>query len=464
MRIQSIFLVSLILVCFDTAHAQVTTEEAARIGVEAYIYGYPLVTVDMTRKVMTNVEKPESLRGPMNVFLNARTYPSAAFRDVTAPNADTLYSSAWLNLAEEPYILSLPDANDRYYLMPMLSGWTDVFEVPGKRTTGTKAQTYALTGPDWKGTLPEGLRELKSPTSLVWILGRTYCTGTTQDYEEVHALQDKYSLVPLSSHGKPYTPPTGKVDHSIDMLTPVREQVDRMEITTYFNALALLMKDNPPAAADASIVEKMARIGVVPGKPFDISKLPPAAAKSLEAVPKMAQKLILDHFLQAGRDVNGWRVMTNTGRYGTDYLQRAFITAIGLGANRPQDAVYPTSTTDTEGKLYDGANRYVLHFEKGLMPPVKGFWSLTMYDGDYFFVDNPLNRYTVSSRYDLKHNEDGSVDLYIQKNSPGQGKESNWLPAPSGKFILMMRLYWPRETTPSIIDGTWKPPGVQRVN
>ena len=447
-------------------HAQenkTNPEEAAKLGVEAYIYGYPLVTMEMTRRVMTNVASSEALRGPMGQFLNAREYPSAAFKDVTAPNADTLYSVAWLDLANEPYVLSLPDVDGRYFLMPMLSGWTDVFEVPGKRTTGTKAQKYAITGPGWKGTLPKGITEYKSPTSIVWILGRTYCTGTPEDYKAVHAIQDQYTVVPLSSYGKPYTPPKGKVDPKIDMKTPVRAQVNGMDSAAYFSTLAVLMKTNPPAKADTPMVEKMAKIGIVPGKDFDMSKLDPAVAKGLQDVPKVAQEKIMGHFKDAGKDVNGWQVMTSTGIYGTDYLQRAFITAIGLGANRPQDAVYPTSQVDGDGKAYDGTNKYVMHFSKGQTPPVKGFWSLTMYDGDYFFVENPLNKYTVSPRNDLKYNEDGSLDLYLQNVSPGKDKESNWLPAPGGKFVLMLRLYWPQETAPSILDGTWQPPGVRRL-
>ncbi len=438
-------------------------DEAAKLGVEAYVYGYPLVTMEITRRVMTNVATLEEMRGPMGQFINAREYPTAAFRDVTAPNADTLYSAAWLNLAKEPYVVNLPDEDGRYYLMPMLSGWTDVFEVPGKRTTGTKAQKYVITGPGWKGTLPDGIAEYKSPTNMVWIITRTYCTGTPQDYQAVHAIQDKYSVIPLSAYGKPYTPPKGRVDPQIDMKTPVRDQVDRMDAATYFNTLATLMKDNPPAKADARMVEMMAKIGIVPGKDFDISKLDPAVAKGLKSVPKVAQEKIMGYFKYAGKLVNGWQIMTKTGIYGTEYLQRAFVTAIGLGANRPQDAVYPTSLVDGDGKVYDGANKYVMHFPKGEAPPVKGFWSLTMYDGSYFFVENALNRYTLSPRNALKYNEDGSLDLYIQKASPGKERESNWLPAPSGKFILMLRLYWPRETAPSIIDGTWQPPAVRKV-
>lgn len=444
-------------------HAQdkTTDQEAIDLGVDAYVYGYPLVTMEMTRRVMTNTVSAEGSHAPMGQFLLKRTYPDSSFRDVTAPNADTLYSTAWLDLSREPYILSLPDMDGRYFLMPMLSGWTDVFEVPGKRTTGTKAQTYAITGPNWKGRLPDGVKELKSPTSMVWILGRTYCTGTPDDYKACHAVMDKYQLVPLSGYGKPYTPPAGKVDPAIDMKTPVREQVHRLDAVAYFTLLARLMKDNPPAKVDAPMVEKLAKIGLVPGKEFDPTKLPAAVA---DKIPKAGQQQILGHFKDGGTNLDGWLFTTAAGVYGTDYLQRAFITAIGLGANRAQDAVYPTSDVDADGKPYSGANRYVLHFPKGKTPPVNAFWSVTMYDGDYFFVDNALNKYTVSPRDDLRYNADGSLDITIQHESPGKDKEANWLPAPKGKFMLMMRLYWPKETSPSIVDGSWAPPPVKRVD
>jgi len=390
-----------------------------------------------------------------------REYPPAAFRDVTAPNADTLYTVAWLDVGKEPWVLSLPDAHGRYYLFPMLDGWTNVFQAPGKRTTGTGPQKYAITGPSWTGKLPAGVTEYKSPTSLVWILGRIYCTGTPEDYSAVHAMQDKISLVPLSSYGQTYTPPPGKVDPGINMKTAVRDQVNALDMAAYFNLLAKLMKDNPPPEADAPMVAKMAKIGIIPGEDFDMSKLDPEVTKGLQSVPKAGFEKIMAYFKIAGTHENGWVFSTKTGIYGTDYLNRAFITAIGLGANRPQDAVYPTSETYVDGKPYMGTNKYVMHFEKGQMPPAKAFWSLTMYDAEYFFVANLLNRYTLSSRNKLTTNTDGSVDLYLQNENPGPGKESNWLPAPNGRFILMLRLYWPRETPPSIIDGTWKIPAVK---
>jgi len=456
---------ALLLSCAIGANARaadkLTPEAAQKIAQEAYVYGYPLVTMEVTRRVMTNVAMPEGTRAPMGHLVRMRSYPTAAFRDVTAPNADTLYTTTWIDVGQEPWVLSLPDAHDRYYLFPMLDGWTDVFQVPGKRTTGTGPQKYAITGPNWTGKLPEGVTEYKSPTAIVWLLGRIYCTGTPDDYAAVHHMQDQISVVPLSAYGKAYTPPAGKVDPSIDMKTPVRDQVNSLSTEAYFNLLASLMKDNPPAKADAPMVAKMAQLGIVPGQKFQLAKLDPAVQTALKDVPKTGFMQIMEHFKSAGTDENGWIFTTHTGEYGTDYVQRALITAIGLGANRPQDAVYPTSEVDAAGKPYDGKQKYVMHFAQGQLPPVDGFWSLTMYNGEYFFVDNTLNRYTLSARNDLKKNADGSVDLYLQHENPGPEKESNWLPAPEGKFILMLRLYWPKETPPSIIDGTWKIPAVK---
>ena len=442
----------------------VSAAEGLGIAVDTYVYGYPLVTMEMTRKVMTNIAQPDGHHAPVGQFANMRTYPTAQFKDVTAPNADTLYSVAWLDLAKEPYVFSIPEMKDRYFLMPMLDAWTNVFQVPGKRTTGTGPQKYAITGPGWKGTVPAGVTEYKSPTNLVWILGRIYSTGTPEDYAAVHKIQDDLSLVPLSAYGKPYTPPAGKVDPAVDMKTAVRDQVDRMDAASFFGFMAEALKRNPPAPEDAPMVDRMGKLGIVPGSDFDAKKLPPALGIALKTVPKLGQAKIMGHMKDAGTMENGWSVMTDTGKYGTDYLQRAAIAAFGLGANLPQDAVYPTSEKDAQGHDYEGAHKYVIHIEKGQEPPVRGFWSLTMYDDKFFFVPNPLNRYTLSARNEFTRNPDGSIDLYLQKDDPGGDKTANWLPAPAARFIPMMRLYWPNDTPPSILDGTWKPPAVRRVD
>ncbi|MBR0692038.1 DUF1254 domain-containing protein [Bradyrhizobium lablabi] len=432
------------------------------LATDAYIFGYPLVTMEMTRRVITNVAIPEGTRAPMGQLVKLRQYPDASFRDVTAPNADTLYTTAFFDVGQEPWVLSIPDMRDRYFLFPMLDGWTNVFQVPGKRTTGTGPQTYAITGPGWSGTLPAGIKEYKSPTNIVWLLGRIYCTGTPEDYKAVHALQDQCQLVPLSSYGKPYTPPEGRVDPAIDMKMAVRDQVNRMDAREYFALLAQLMKTNPPAAADAPELARFAKIGLVPGQDFDASKL---NADFVKRIPQVGFDRIMAQFKlnKELKDINGWMFTTKTGVYGTDYLMRAFVTAIGLGANRPQDAIYPTSQKDADGRAYDGTKKYVMRFPRDQLPPVRGFWSVTMYDADYFFVANPINRYSISARQSLKSNEDGSIDLYIQKDSPGADLESNWLPAPASKFILMLRMYWPSEDNPSILDGSWTIPPVKPV-
>ena len=482
------------------AKLSLTGLQALDIATEAYIYGYPLVRMDMTRRVMTNVRYPEGTQAPLGQFARVRTYPPASNHDATTPNADTLYTGLWLDLSKEPWVVSLPDVHDRYCLFPMLDGWTTVFQSPGKRTTGTGPQKYVITGPGWKGKLPSGLREYKSPTSIVWVLGRISCTGTTEEYGAVHAIQDQCSAVPLSSYGKPYAPQPGQVDPSLDMTTPVREQVNNMNAATFFNRLALLMKDNPPAPADAPIIKKMARLGIIPGQPFSIDRFDPAVIQILQNLPKTAQARIMAWFkdgtkygakegarsgtkdgfkdsaendtkagAKEGAKVsaktgdlisqNGWHFSLKTGLYGTDYIQRALMAAIGLGANRPQDIFYAVSIADGAEQPYSGNFPYVLHFPPGQLPSVNGFWSLTLYDADYFFVENALGRYALGSRDDLKLNPDGSLDIHIQRHPPSASLESNWLPAADEKFILMLRLYWPKET---MLNGTWKIPPVKR--
>jgi hypothetical protein len=433
--------------------------EDFRAASDAYVCGYPLVTMEMTRRVLTNVAQVEGTRGPMGQVIKMRAYPDASFRDVTAPNADTLYTTSFFDVGDEPWVLSVPDMKGRYFLLPFLDGWTNVFSVPGSRTTGTQAQTFAITGPGWSGVVPEGLTQLKSPTAIVWHLGRIYCTGTPEDYAEVHALQDAFKLQPLSTWGKDYTPPDGKVDPAIDMKKPVRDQVNGLSTVEFFTLLADLMKRNPPAPADAPALERFKAIGLIPGQGFDGKALDSRWDRLL---PQLSYDRIMLHAMSLKRE-NGWLFTTKTGLYATNYLQRAFITAVGLGANRPQDAVYPMSQRASLLEAYEGENTYTLRFEKGQLPPVRGFWSLTMYDEQVFFVANPINRYSMSLRTNPKFESDGSLVILIQNENPGPDKEANWLPAPKGKFHLMLRLYWPDENEPSILDGSWVVPAVKRA-
>jgi hypothetical protein len=435
--------------------------ELAQIATDTYVFGYPLVTMYVTQTVATNVARPTETKAPLGQLANARSYPTTAFREVTAPNADTLYSTAWLDLSKEPYVFSHPDMGDRYYLLPMLDAYTNVIEVPGKRTTGGRAATYLLTGPDWHGAVPPGASQVKSPTNMVWLLGRTYCTGTPEDYQAVHALQDQFRLFPLSALGKLYAPPAGQVNPRINTRAAVRDQVDAMSGGQFFLLLSTLMRQNPPTKADGAMVARMARLGLLVGEPFDASRQPRIVANAIATAPKLGQARIKDQLRRGAVQANGWVMATKTGRYGTDYDQRAFVAAFGLGANLREDALYPLAQSAWGGQRLSGKDRFLMHFPRGELPPVRGFWSLTMYDPKFFFVNNPLNRYTLSARNPLAKNADGSIDLYVQNEEP-VGHQSNWLPAPPGDFVLMLRLYWPNVERPSVLDGSWRPPAVTR--
>ncbi len=438
----------------------ITEQEAHAIGVDAYLYFYSLVTMDVTRLQLTNVEpNTVPLHNPMNMFANVPAYPSADTRVVVRPNFDTLYSSGWLDLTKEPMIVSVPDTHGRYYLLPMLDMWTDVFASPGMRTTGTGAGDFAVVPPGWSGTLPEGVARIDAPTPYVWIIGRTKTDGPT-DYDAVHQIQAGYKITPLSQWGKTVEPVTVKIDPSVDMKTPPKTTVDGMAAAAYFAYGAELLKLHPPHVTDQPIIAQMKRIGIEPGKSFDLTKADPAVQKGLESAPAAAQGLMAWKVATLARVANGWSMNTDTmGVYGNYYLKRAIITQFGLGANLPEDAIYPLNLADETGKPLDGASKYILHFDKANLPPVDAFWSVTLYDKDGFQVANSLNRFAVSSWMPFKYNADGSLDLYFQNESPGADKEANWLPAPAGPFNLTMRLYAPQSAA---LTGKWNPPVVTK--
>jgi hypothetical protein len=440
---------------------ELTKDQIRDIAVEAYIYFYPLVLMEATRKVGTNVEKPVGLRGPINTFAHVREFPPASFRDVVRPNFDTLYSSAWLNLKKEPVILSVPDIQGRYYMMPMLDMWTDVFSVPGKRTTGTKPGHFALVGPKWNGTLPKGVNRIDSPTSTVCIIGRTQTNGP-KDYAAVNKIQDGYGLTPLSQWGKESKTAPVKIDPAVDMKTPPMIQVDNMPASEYFKLAFEIVRDNPPHIIDTPILSRMSRIGLFVGKSFDMNKADPIVKEALEQTPSIGLKTMKEKMPTMAKQINGWQMNTESmGVYGTNYLRRAIVALIGLGANLPEDAVYPINLADSEGKPTDGQYKYVLHFDKDQLPPVEAFWSVTMYDAQGFPVSNEINRCAIGDRDDLKYNADGSLDLFIQNEKPPADKVSNWLPAPKDPFGVVLRLYAPRS---EVIQGGWVPPAIKKIS
>jgi len=293
--------------------------EAVKIAVDAYIYGYPLVTFDMVRGQQTNVATPDSEHAPMGQMILMRSYPAVDNHCCAAPNADTLYTETWLDVSKEPYVFAIPEMGTRYYIMPFLDGWSEVIHVASQPLNGGAAQVYAVTGPGWTDTLPEGVTQVASPTGLVWMLGRIYSDGTDADYAVVHALQDKFQLMPLSAWGTDHTAPEGKVDPAIDMTTSVRKQVNGLDAEAYFDRLAALMAANPPTAADAPMVAEMARIGLVPGQDFDPEALDGLDRETLRLVPKLALAEMGVH-LKRQPTTNGWLYFTKgVGNWGTDY-------------------------------------------------------------------------------------------------------------------------------------------------
>ena len=438
------------------------SDEVGDVAVSAYIYAYPLIIMETTRRVSTNVADTSHFgKAPMNQFGNLPAFPDASFTDVVRPNADTLYSIMWCDVSQEPLLISVPDSGGRYYLLPMLDMWTDVFESTGKRTTGTNAQLLAIAGPRWQGDLPAGAKLIHSPTAIGWIIGRTQTNGKA-DYDAVHKFQAGLTATPLSQWGKSYKPPSGAINPDWDMKTPPTDQVENMSPAAYFSLFTELTKLNPPHANDYPILNQMRRMGIEPGKPFAFQNASPEIQRALTEAGPAALKKIKAQFLRAGTANAGWRTnFSAVGTYGADYLSRAGVAYAGLGANTIEDAVYPTAIADADGKPFSSDNRYVLHFDKGQIPPVHGFWSLTMYNDKQAFAANPIDRYAIGDRDKLSFNPDGSLDLYIQRDTPGKDKESNWLPAPaSGPFTMNMRLYWPK---PGALDRSWGPPGVKRM-
>jgi hypothetical protein len=443
-----------------TAATSITEQEARELGVEAYLYFYPLVLMDAQRRQMINVEpgKKDGF-GPMNMFNHYRTLPTAEF-PTPGPGFDYLYSMAWLDLTREPMVVSAPDTNGRYYLLEMVDMWNDAFAAPGKRNTGTAAVQFAVVPQCWTGKLPVGLRRIDAPTPYVWVLGRTLINGPA-DYDAVHRIQDGYAITSLSQWGQPPRAVEFTPDPTVDMQTPARDQIHGMSAEAFFACAAELLKLHPTHVTDWNIVARMERIGIERGQSFDAARLDPAVRHGLEAVPEAALAKVRAKAPTMARVVNGWLLNTDTiGIYGNYYLKRAWSAWIGVGTNQPEDAFHPLNVADADGEPLNGDNNYVMHFAKDELPPVEGLWSVNVYDPDFYIVANPLNRYAIGDRDALTFNADGSLDLYLQHESPGAERESNWLPAPRGRLSLLMRLYAPKAAA---LDGTWNPPPVKRV-
>jgi len=420
---------------------------------DAYIFAYPLVLMDLTRKY---AEKQERKPSP-NLFFHHRHFPDPTFKMVVKPNLDTYYSTAWLNLKEQPVVLSLPKT-DRYFLVPLYDAWTNVFAAPGTRTTGAEARDFLIAGPHWKGIVPDGMQLYRSPTNMVYAIGRIQVNNPEDGSNVVTQIQDRLALTPLDQWTRKdkYTANDLKLPLNIP---PPKEQLKKLRVDSFFNLFNRLLEDNPPYPTDQKQLSLMKVYGIGSGKHFSLANFPDSLQERILQIPIKTHQGFPK--LYKAELINGWRTLMGLADYGIDYKKRAFVAHFGLGANWSEDTVYPTSVLDAEGTPFHGKNNYRLHFPKGQLPPAQAFWSITMYNAQYFLVPNPIDRYAIGDRDDLLVNEDGSLDIWIQHESPAPEKRKNWLPAPKETFTLTLRIYWPEER---VLTANWNVPPVEKIN
>jgi hypothetical protein len=446
----AVALVALILIVGGLLYSK---REYVVLGAEAYMYGYPLVVMDVTRSnfALNN--------GPTNALRRVPMFPDANYKDVVRPNVDTLYTVAFIDMAQGPWVFEMASNDQRYEVMPFYDAWTNVFATLGSRTGESKGGKFMLVGPGWQGAVPSGLTLLRSPTNLAWLIGRTQTNGTA-DYPLVHKLQAGYRLRSLADWQANHDEVVPAWNPAPVKPLPPATQLQQLTAEAFFTRLTLLMRDNPPAEADAPMMEKFRRIGLAVGQPPQWSSLEKWAVGLGIAI---ANREVAKELAKPKDTINGWSTPPMIlGNYGTFYNTRAVVAMIALGANLPADSIYPSALIDADGKQLDSKYRYVLHFEKEQIPPVKAFWSVTTYDMEHFLVANPLNRYALGDRDPLHFNADGSLDLLLQAQSPGGDKESNWLPIPAnGQFQLTARLYWPKAEA---LEGRWHMPAIRRLD
>jgi hypothetical protein len=440
-----IFCLSLLLASNSKAQT-ISQDQVVKRAKAAYIYGLPIVLTDFTRQASGQ---------PNNVYAHGHKFPDHTSRLVVAPNNDTNYSSAFLDLGDDAVVLTIPDTKDRYFVVPLMDAWTNVFASFGKRNTGTHAQTYVITGPHWKGTIPDSLKQVKSPTDLVWIIGRIQVNSPADQVGFVSKIQDQFKITLLSNWGKENAVPVRKTTTYATDLPQLKEvrtrqltavkAVKEIPVENFFNYMNELLVKNPGLQDDSAALKSFAAIGIAPGAKFSLANFDQQTQDALKDVPAQvyaafdgtSRKEIEDFKPKGGAKI---------GAYKTDYVLRAIVAYKGLGALTPEEATYIGYNDDADKQPLDGKKKYVIHFDAGKLPPAKAFWSLTLYDKDRYLTDNPIRRYAIGDRNALKFNTDGSVDIYVQHDDPGKDKNDNWLPAPADSFNVTLRIYVPTDT------------------
>jgi hypothetical protein len=471
MHRKAIWFVILVLSLLLARGAPVSAQKAAggedwreqyaySVGVQAYVYGMPILYLTRLRHKWAT-DASSFPYAALNHFYHFRKIADASYKVGGSPNNDTLYSWGFFDLSKEPVILAHPDMGERYFTFELADMYASNFGYVGKRTTGSKAGAFLIAGPNWKGEKPADVREvIVSRTPYAVVFGRAFVEGPS-DVAAVNQLQDQYRVVPLSLWGK-----TGvKLPENRDVWAPYEAKSDPLADWKTINRA---MAENPPLEKDRALLDVFATVGIGPGLTETLEKLDPASKRGLARAAAGGWAMV-EAMLASGaanRSSNGWifgpKASGRQGAVDNDFRGRAVCSIGGIICNDADEALYFVAFTDVDGKMFDGSNRYILRFEKGGMPQVNEFWSLTMYDPAHNLVDNPINRYAIRDRMPLKQEPDGSTIIYLQPTSPGADKESNWLPTPKqGQFTISLRTYGPSKAT---VEGNWRPPTVQRAN
>lgn len=439
------------------AHGAVTAPQAAALGVQAHVYGLPLMESLRVRSTMTSVGcATDEGNAPVNTFSNARGFSGPENRTVIAPNVDTLYSIAHLDLGAGPVILSHPEMGSRYFVFQLVDPYTNVVGYVGSRTTGSSAGRFAITWSGAPGTPPPGTTPITVAHRRIWVIGRTLASDAA-DQLAARALMQQFTLV-----APPGTTPPAR---ECDLPMPQPTQAPRLTGLAFLDGLSAALEENPPPARDAAFLARLAPIGVGPGRRTSSAGLSrPARAALARAVTSTDRAMTsLTDLVQTGRALTqrGWTTTpANLGDYGTDYITRAGVAQIGLGANTPEEAIYRVALFDSRGSRLDGRRSYRLRFAPGQEPPADAFWSITAYDDDGFLVDAPEGRYAVGDSHPpLLRRPDGSVEIVFSRTRPADPLV-NWLPVPPARFRPYLRIYAPRTAA---FTGAWRPPPIERL-
>ena len=427
-----------------------TVENIWKTVEDAYVYAFPLVIMDATKISATNTEEAFTKKAPVNQFIHSAALADAQFRTVVTPNVDTIYSQVWYDLSEEPMVYELPET-DRFCKVQVLDGWTNTAAVLDK------AGAYAITLSTWEGELPEGVTRIDVPTSMAWSITRIVLSGE-EDLPNVHAIQEKMKLMPLSDYisGDTYEPPRGSYSEENDYI-PV-DKVLSMDPVTFFNKANELMVKNSPAAADKEMLEKIAAVNIGPGMEFDTSVLTGDVAENWKTMLTEVRLKLIKEGQKFSKKLGQWDYFGEPiGDFNTEYVYRALVALAGLGANTVEVALYPKIEQDADGNTLTGEKSYILHLESYPQVLEGGFWSVTAYGDDDFLIDNPIDRYCINDRSGLQANDDGSVDIILSEDAPEN--TTNWLPVGDGGFHLYMRIYTPDMDA---LD-TWTAPTITEI-